>query len=70
MKNIKISFNNLIKFCILLILSAVISGCYEGKIIRKADCKITKSANKIVIVNERTKLIYDPTLDKECLSSN
>ncbi len=70
MKNIYIILNNLIKFSILFIFSAVISGCYEDKIIKKVECKSSKSANKIIIVNERKLLVYDPSLDKECLNRN
>lgn len=68
MKNIKINLNSLINLTILFLFTVVISGCYEEKIIKKSECKSSKSANKLIIVNERKKLIYDPSIDKECLN--
>lgn len=70
MNNIKSTLNILIYMIFYISISSILTGCSEEKIIKKSECKSSKSANKIIIVDGRKKLIYDPSADKECLNRN
>ena len=59
---------------LVLLTTLLIIGCVQNTLkpkpsVKKINCDGPKSSNSIVVINGRTKLIYDKNLDKECGSN-